>query len=99
MELYEPNSLFFTDQYSAYFFCLAAVIIGFAQPHYKVNEGDGCVEVCVQILAGQLKHSDNITIRIVEWHPCKLISLSVLFVCYKFSDPDHTSTEAFFTHA
>ena len=41
--------------------CPATVIIGFKQLHYKVTEGDGCVEVCVELLAGQLKPSDSIS--------------------------------------
>ena len=44
--------------------CLATVIIGFQRPHYKVNEGDGCVEVCAVVLAGQFKPSDSISLEI-----------------------------------
>ena len=36
------------------------VIIGFQQIHYKVNEGDGCVHVCVELLAGRLRATDII---------------------------------------
>ena len=39
---------------------VSAVVIGFSQPHYKVNEGD-CVRVCAQVFAGQFKPSDSVS--------------------------------------
>ena len=36
----------------------STVKIGFQRAHYKVNEGDGCVEVCAVILSGYLGHKD-----------------------------------------
>ena len=44
--------------------CLATVIISFTQPHYKVTEGDGCVKVCVEFVAGQITPPDEITFTI-----------------------------------
>jgi len=48
-----------------FFYCPATVIIGFQQLHYKVNEGDGCVRVCAQILAGRLTPPDSVSFRFV----------------------------------
>ena len=39
------------------------VIIGFQQLHYKVKEGDGCVTVCVEVLAGEIKSADSASFR------------------------------------
>lgn len=41
------------------------VVIGFQQAHYKVDEGDGCVEVCIQILSGHLGRLDSISVRLI----------------------------------
>ena len=41
----------------------STVKIGFQRVHYKVNEGDGCVEVCAVILSGYLGHQDKISFR------------------------------------
>ena len=37
------------------------VIIGFQQSHYKVNEGDGCVRVCAEVVAGRLKGNSSVS--------------------------------------
>ena len=39
------------------------VIIGFRQVHYKVNENAGCVEVCVEVLAGEIRAADSVTVE------------------------------------
>ena len=41
------------------------VVIGFQQAHYKVDEDDGCVEVCIQILSGHLGRLDSISVRLI----------------------------------
>ena len=41
--------------------CFSTVIIGFKRLHYKVKEGEGCVEVCLELLAGQLKPPDSVS--------------------------------------
>ena len=41
----------------------STVKIGFQRVHYKVNEGDGCVEVCAVILSGYLGHQGKISFR------------------------------------
>ena len=41
------------------------VVIGFQQVHYKVEEGDGCVRVCVEVTAGQLRGGDGIRFGLV----------------------------------
>jgi len=37
------------------------VIIGFQQLHYKVNEGDGCVRVCAEVVAGRLMAESSVS--------------------------------------
>jgi len=39
------------------------VIIGFPQLHYKVNEGYGCVNVCAEVVSGQLKPNSSVSFR------------------------------------
>ena len=41
--------------------CPATVIIGFQQIHYKVNEDEGCVRVCAEIVGGQLTPPDSVS--------------------------------------
>ena len=55
-----------------------------------MNEGDGCVEVCIQVFAGQFKPSDNISLEFTTISPelGKFVCLSLcLSVHYKVSDP------------
>ena len=44
--------------------CPSTVIVGFKRSHYKVKESEWCVEVCVELLAGQLKPPDSVSFRI-----------------------------------
>ena len=37
------------------------MLIGFQQVHYKVNEGDGCVRICFEVLEGQLTTGDSVS--------------------------------------
>jgi len=39
------------------------VIIGFPQLHYNVNEGYGCVNVCTEVVSGQLKPNSSVSFR------------------------------------
>lgn len=69
-----------------YFLCLPTLVIGFSQPHYKVNESD-CVRVCAEIFAGQLKPSDSVSFFItlgILGRSKLLITLCCLFTCLLF---------------
>jgi len=45
--------------------------------HYKMNEDEGCVRVCVEVLAGQLTSTDSVSFiftAVPGTAGCKLIS-------------------------
>lgn len=59
------------------------VIIGFLKVNHIVNEGDGHVEVCVQIMSGDVPHRGLIAIRFSTLGisaTCKL-DIRVLLAC------------------
>ena len=56
-------------------------IIGFQQVHYKVNEGDGCVQVCVEVLAGQLRDTYSISIPLRTIDSSASGNLTIMYRC------------------
>ena len=62
------------------------VKIGFQRVHYKVNEGDGCVQVCAVILSGYLGHQDKISFRFTT---ASITATGMLYIAGQHTLPNH----------
>jgi len=61
LPLPQLSSFEFSDMIACPLLYPVTVIIGFQQSHYKVNEGDGCVRVCAEVVAGRLKGNSSVS--------------------------------------